>query len=104
MHVLPVLVLYTMKDDQKTISITSLVIHSEGLYIDAGIVKSSYVMTSNWVQIIPLQCQMLLKVNCNNVLGKLLQNFMGINATKWSWTNYYKNACVNKISKISLLY
>jgi hypothetical protein len=47
-----------MKDDQKNTSITSLVIHNEGLYIDARIVKSSYVITSNWVQIIPLQCQM----------------------------------------------
>jgi hypothetical protein len=44
-----------MKDDRKkNIGITSLVIHSDGLNIDAGIVKSSYVITSNWVQIIPL--------------------------------------------------
>jgi hypothetical protein len=46
-----------MKDDQKTISNTSLVIHSEGLYIDASIVKSSYEITSNWVQIIPLNAK-----------------------------------------------
>jgi hypothetical protein len=32
------------------------------------------------------------------------KTFMGINVTKWSWANYYKNAYVNKVSKISLLY
>ncbi len=61
-------------------------------------------ITSYWMQIIPLQWQMLQKVNCDNALGKIYKIFMGINVTKWSWENYYKNACVNKISKISLLY
>jgi hypothetical protein len=26
---------------------------------------------------------------------------VGINVTKWSWANYYKNACANKVSKVS---
>jgi hypothetical protein len=61
-------------------------------------------IASYWMQIIPLQWQMLQKVNCDNALGKIYKIFMGINVTKWSWENYYKNACVNKISKIYLLY
>jgi len=61
-------------------------------------------IASYWMQIIPLQWQMLQKVNCDNALGKISKIFMGINVTKWSWENYYKNACVNKISKIYLLY
>jgi len=61
-------------------------------------------ITSYWMQIIPLQWQMLRKVNCDNAFGKIYKIFMGINVRKWSWENYYKNACVNKISKISLFY
>jgi hypothetical protein len=48
------------------------------------------------MQIIPLQWQMLQEVNCNNVLGKLLQKIHGYKS--------YKNACANKVSKVFLLY
>jgi hypothetical protein len=55
MQIVHVLTLYTNERRQKkNIGITSLVIHSEGLNIDVGIIKISHVITSNWVQIIPL--------------------------------------------------
>jgi hypothetical protein len=28
------------------------------------------------------------------------KNFMGINLTKFTWENYYKNSCANKVSKV----
>jgi len=65
--------------------------HNEGLVYDANIVVvlpsfllqivienvHTCVIASYSMQIIPLKWKMLQKVNCNNVLGKLLQNFHG---------------------------
>jgi hypothetical protein len=63
--------------------------HNERFFYDANIALLSflpqivienvhtYVLVSYWMQIIPLQWQMLQKVNCNNVLGKFLQKIHG---------------------------
>jgi len=84
--------MHTMKVNSKMWVLESrLHPHCEGMVYDASIVVvlpsfllqivienvHTCVITSYSMQIIPLKWKMLQKVNCNNVLGKLLQNFHG---------------------------